>query len=331
MPDNQDRYTTLTSSDKEAERLLALAILFENAEGPLTTATIRKSIYGYCKSDETARKAFMRDREKLVLCGLVIRQVTTPNGAHLWLLDDAETFVDGDELTPEEATTLTVACTPLMNDAAFPYSNELRIALSKIDRSFSKSPNVPTNPHTREVRSIRTSLERCAAEGVAARISYSRADGSTTNRSIGVCGFFSVNGNTYVVAKRIDLDQDNEPHSYNLARVSSVKPIKGCRFAVPKDFDIRCYTKLPFQVGETLYAATFSVPENEVANLKARSLGKGNWHGNAKNKNLWDVDVSNTEVAASWAIANAVIPLSPNSLKTYWTTLLKECLNCNAL
>lgn len=320
--ESEDQYS---SSDREAQRLLALAVMFENASTPIPSNTLRETIYRDVSSDESARKAFMRDRQKLVLCGLTIKKDPTQGVDPGWMLD-TNSYAGEISLTKEDAVTLSVACATLVNDPSFPYANELRLALTKIDRYFDLERTVGTNPATRNVATTRTKLENCAAEGHPVRITYERADGSTVQRTVGICGFFPLQGNTYVVGKLIG--KNEEPHSYNLARVSKVTPKRGETFAVPEDFDITRFVKLPFQLGPTLYTGAFLVPSKGKRDVEISSRGQGQWEPLEHERDyLWKVEISDTLKAASWAIAQAIRPTTPKELVDAWQSILRESIH----
>lgn len=324
----QNEEANTQGASTEAERLLLLAVLFENANRPISSSYIRDNVYGYCASDESARKAFMRDRKKLVLCGLLISQVSTSSGERRWSIDSNASYSDEHAITSEDAMTLNVACAPLANDPAFPYSNELRVALSKIDRSFSESPFIKTNSSIRDVSSVQNQLEAAAANGQPVRVSYIRADGTRLSRTLGICGFFPLSNNTYLVAQDLERASGGTIHSYNLARVTSATPIKRASYEPPNDFDITDYVKLPFQIGQTQYVATFRLPECVADSFSADTMGKGMiYRDDASDVLIWKVEVSSTQHAAEWAIAHAIQPIEPNVLRNTWVALLEESLS----
>lgn len=324
-----DDYIPLTNTDKEAERLLSLVVMFENASRPIPTATVLSTVYGYCISEDTARKAFMRDRQKLVLCGVQIIQHSDTTGTTTWTINDRETYASNDTLlTPQEATALSIACESLVNDVAFPYANELRLALSKIDRTYDARPHTATNAAVRELTTAHQRLESAAADNHPVHITYHKADGTSIERTLGICGFFSARNNTYLVGQKLPQQIGDEPHSYNLARVESVHPITKQTYVPPSDFDIRDYPILPFQIGPIRYTAVFKVDPSEIDNLTVDALGKGTLFA-AKDGHVihWRITVSDTNKAAAWAIAHAIQPIEPYELIARWEEILLEIVN----
>ena len=131
---DEEYMTSLTSDDEQARRLCALAIAFSNAESPISSQEVHAAHYAEL-SDDSFRRKFSRDREKLVECGLVIRQVGLDARDALWQAD-VSSFADGSSLSADDALMLDVLCTQLVEDPAFAWRDELRLALAKVDHAF---------------------------------------------------------------------------------------------------------------------------------------------------------------------------------------------------
>lgn len=319
-----DDYVELTRADREATRIASLAVVFENANGPVPNSTLRREFYGYCPSEEAARKAFQRDKQKLLLCGITLRPSKPSSGITGWEIDRDASYSEPGTISADDALTLDIALSPLAGDAAFPYSHDLRQALMKIDRSFStQSPVRMTSEQPHNPATLRT-LEDCLAHGHAASINYQRADGTTLSRTVGICGFFALRGSTYFVAEQLDTHPSPPAHSYNANRVVSAKELRGHPYTPPEDFDIHDFMRLPFQLGPSLYTAQFSLPGN-MERVSAATMGRGTVSVDpASSLATWSVDVSNTSGAASWAIAYAMTPTSPATLVDAWSDLLES-------
>lgn len=334
--DEDDEYIRLTGNDAEAERLLAIALEFENATQPLTSSYIQKNFYGDCPTDEAARKAFSRDRKKLMLCGVNIIQGAIRGDQKSWLIDAASSYASEGSLSAEDALVLDLACAPLADNPSFPYSNDLRVALAKIDRSFQSGTPVRISESSRDRSNKLAVLESAAADHLGIEVLYRKPNGEADERLLGILGFFSLRGNTYVVAIRLDDEAavGNTPaHVYNVSRIESAKVRKTAHYSVPDDFNIRDFVRLPFQLGPAAYQARFAVPKNRMTDLAAASHGQGSFEpaasdgqlqASASSDRIWNVSVSDEKDAAAWAISLGIRPLEPQSLVQAWRNTLKQ-------
>lgn len=307
-----DSFREPTEDERTARRMAALAVRLINARHPVTTATIREEFYPSL-ADEAFRKAYRRDRERLASTGIVVTRADLPTGDAAWQIDEGTSFVRNSELTPEDALVLDCLLLPIAADPSFPYANDLRIALTKIDRSFveTSAPAIPPDARSRSKQL--SQIEGCMVRRHAAQVTYERADGSRTTRSIIPYGLFPLRNTTYLVAARLNDEVVEEPHVYNMDRMRSVRELKRVTYPIPADFDVRDFVKLPFQLGPRLYVATFEVPPHRMADVREHVAQRGTWEGNTVS-----VDVANEDAAAAWALAEGIRPYSPASLVEAW-------------
>ena len=306
MGDWDDDFREPTEDEKTARRILALAIGLINARRPLTSTEIHHEFYPTDMSDATFRKTFLRDRGRLAMAGLVVRNAKKVDDVQTWEVDADSSFVSENHLTTEDALMLDILLLPLASDSSYPYARDLRLALAKIDRSFDGTSEAAIPPEARKRNNNISRLEDCMSAGHAARIGYQRADGSTVQRIVKPYGFFYLEPNTYMVAARTDVNEP--PHTYRLDRVTQVSEQPKVSFVRPRDFDIRDFILLPFQIGKTRYDATFVAQDNTVIHEP----------------------VSDEDLAASWAITQGIKPLEPQSLVQAWHAKL-QCItdyNC---
>ena len=319
-----DGYFDLNSDDNQARRVLSLAVEFMNAKGPVPTSTIER--YYPHLSPDSRNRAFHRDRDSLAMCGIMIERVVLQDNTTAWVVDESRSFVEGSELSEREAFILDIACLPLVNDPAFTFRDELRIALAKIDHAFSGSPvaNV-TASSMRDDRDL-TTLRSCMTKGCAAKITYTRADGETSTRVVAPYGFFGLRGKHYMVAPRVDESGTPEPGSmrtYLIDRVKSAKALDKIRFEVPDDFDVADWRKLPFQLGPTVCTCEFVVPDEVLDELRRSSYGRGSLEAR-QDGHVWTVEASSVSDAAAWAIAHGIRPQAPEQLVCAWRRALEE-------
>lgn len=292
-----DDFREPTRDEMSARRILALAVALINARRPLSTVELHREFYPQT-TDNTFRTMFLRDRERLAIAGLVLRQGPKVDDASTWVVDGESSFVKENLLSEQDALVLSALLLPLATDPSYPYSRDLRLALSKIDRSFDGTSMATIPPEARMRNANVSRLEDCMSASHLARISYRRADGSQVKRTVAPLGFFHLNGTTYMVASAEDGQE--APHTYNLNRVHTVREQARSSFTRPPDFDIRDFILLPFQIGEALYQATFVDDE-----------------GTERSES-----VSDESMAASWAIAEGLTPIRPASLVRAWREIL---------
>ncbi len=322
--DTWDDYTEPTENERSARRIVALAVTLINARQPLTTERVRSEFYadlGY----EAFRKAFLRDRKRLAATGITVMREDLPTGQVGWIIDATSSYAEEGVISTEDALVLDCLLVPLASDPTFPYARDLHIALTKIDRSFSGSV---ASPFPREARTRNRQLERieaCLSHSHAIRIQYERADGSSTTRVVAPLGLFPLRDTTYLVASRIVDDNLEDPHVYNLDRMISVSEIRGTSFAPPEDFDIRDYVQLPFELGDSLYEATFHVPQKRMADIREHVGTRGAW-SSIESDIYISVPVADEDIAAAWALAEGVTPTQPSTLVSAWRKTIMRFL-----
>lgn len=130
--DEQDASHVLSTDDELARRLLSLVLAFSNASAPLSSAYVQKEYYPTLTA-ESFRRQFHRDRERLLTCGLLLHEAKKG-----WWVADETSFATEVSLEPGELLALDLTLSQLANDPTFPYSDDLRYALAKIDSDYSK-------------------------------------------------------------------------------------------------------------------------------------------------------------------------------------------------
>ena len=315
-----DEFREPTEDERSARRAVALTVALFNARNSMTTKRIRSEFYPHM-GDEAFRKAYQRDRKRLAAAGVSIIRDDLPTGDAAWTIDGAVTYADDKAITAEDALLLSCLLFPLASDPSFPYAHDLRLALAKLDRTFSGNPAPYIPPQSRARSRQLSSIEACLANHHAAHISYTRADGSQTQRDIVPWGLFPLRDTTYLVAPRIVGDDLDEPHVYNLNRMKSVRELTKHTYRVPDDFDVLEYVRLPFQLGDFQYEAAFLVPTPRLSDVRKSVADHGTWEDTPKGS-VVRISVADEQVASTWAIAEGVVPLSPSSLVNTWRNRL---------
>lgn len=323
-----DAGTILNANDLEARRLLELAIAFDNSTHPMTSTEVNTKYYPDL-SAESFRKAFIRDRRKLALCGLVIKRTNKQPDEPLWIADAEASFAPANVLTQKEALVLDLACAPLASDPSFPYGNDLRMALAKIDRSFSGVSMARISPKAKLRSTLLTKIESCFTHRHAAAITYDKADGTHIDRTVGVLGFFTLRRNTYFMGQTLSKDGTpvaGQVRTYRLSRLASVGELSKVSYVVPPDFDVDDYRRLPFQIGDITCVGRLRTPEPIPEDMRAviRQYGSNITSDDACI--TWECEISDASQAASWCIAKRTTPLQPDELVCAWRTTLEGVL-----
>ncbi len=325
---DDDAGTILNANDREARRLLELAIAFDNATHPMTSTEVNTKYYPDL-SAESFRKAFIRDRRKLALCGLVIKRTNKQPDEPLWVADAEASFAPANALTQKEALVLDLACAPLASDPSFPYGNDLRMALTKIDRSFSGASMARISPKAKQRSTLLTKIESCFTHQHAANITYDKADGARIERTVGVMGFFTLRRNTYFVGQTLSkggVPVTGQVRTYRLSRLASVSELAKVSYVVPPDFDVDDYKRLPFQLGDTTCVGRMRTPVPVPADMRALIHQYGSNITSNDDCITWECEISDVALAASWCIAGRTMPLQPQELVCAWRTTLEGVL-----
>lgn len=308
-----EEFPTLTSDDEQARRLCALAIAFSNAELPISSTDVHAAHYPDL-SDDSFRRKFSRDREKLVECGLVIRQVGSDANAALWQAD-ASSFADASSISAEDALMLDVLGTQLVADPSFAYRGELRLALAKVDHAFGTLTAARLAPSTSQATDSLAVLLSCMGEGRVARIDYVDARGNRGSRLVAPYGHFGLRGHVYFVCAQADGGKVDPQHLRTLRTDRMGRVSKTSRaFLVPEDFSVEDHVLLPFQIGPSVctvvLAQTDGTDPDMLAALRERSHAlPGGTH---------QTSASSIDAAATWAIAADMRPQEPQELVDAW-------------
>lgn len=318
----------LNESDRQARRLLDIVLTLLASPVPVSSTRLRELHYPNSQPD-SFRKLFSRDRKRLALCGITVRRANRPPDEPVWQIDEDSSFSKTAELTPREAVVLDVACSQLASDPTFPLSNDLRMALAKLDKLFDRS--YPAGDIDTQVTHDRraTAIEDCLLERHAADITYRTQDGTDSKRRIAPYGMFTLRSNAYVVGPLVGesgLPQPGSIRTYRIDRIISLAECKRITYVIPKDFDVHDYVLLPFQVGKHLYYAYFVTSCSDSSSLTQYDAINTSVVLTPDGKQAVRVSVSDEQLAAGWAISEGLIPLGPVSLVDTWKRMVVASL-----
>lgn len=306
----------LNKDEQRARKLLALAMDLMSSPAPVPTARLVERHFPGLAS-EAARKKLVRAREALATCGLIIKQTRTRKGA-LWSIDPACYPLKG--LDRNDASVIQLLTSPLLRDESFPHRANLRFALMKLGDSPALTSEKPPilDDHTLEA------VRACLDTHHMLKLDYEDAAGRLTHRRVAPLGLFEFRAYTYLVCSTdLSLGADGI-RTLRCDRMSHASKI-AATFEMPADFDVNEYRLLPFQMGPSIARCTFALPKSTRALLVETTLGKGTLY-TSDDQLLWDVDVSNFDDAAAWAIAHGLTPMEPGELVERWRERLRGCL-----
>lgn len=326
-----DSHLRMTADDERAARVLTLAVKFFGSHQPIASSTICAELYPQLDATSFKRQ-FLRDRELLSTFGIVIREKDGNDSDTLWEVDERMSYVQGEGLSTTDACMLYVLCYDMAFDQAFPYRDELRVALAKISRMYRGSSIPQTDETTPAQHKLLNTLISSMSNHHGVSVTYTDAQGSTSTRSLAILGSFGLRNNTYFVASRVKDDGTLLPDSirtYRLDRFGKAREMQRCSFQIPSDFSVSDYERLPFQMGDTAGTARFAVPDTPGKQAIRAMDTHGSVHLHEESK-VWEVAYSDRDAAAAWAIGTGLTPLAPDELRTTWHTILEQAAQSSA-
>lgn len=309
-------YQKMTKDDLRATRVLALAVKFFGSSTPIATSDIHQELYPGLDIKSFNRQ-FLRDRDLLATLGIVIRPVSE-SVETMWCVDEASSYIQGEDLSASDARMLYILCYDMAFDQAFPYRDELRIALAKISRMYRGTVIAMNDKTSASGHKLLSALVFCMSARHLAEVTYTNAQGSTRKRTLALLGSFGLRDNTYFIASTAHQDGTFVPKTiktYRLDRFSQVRELPKVTYQIPPDFSVSDYERLPFQMGDSCGLARFRVTEDADAQItRIMELHGSAGDGSLEQGLVWEVPYSSLGDAASWAVASNVTPLEPAEL-----------------
>lgn len=301
------------------ERLVNLAMFLVSTREPVTAEECRAEVAGYPadQSDDSFLRMFERDKEELRAAGLAIR-VTDGGGVEAYRVDHDATHVRPADFTPEEEATLGVAAAALASDPAFPFAEDLRLALAKALPEVDAACALPVagsladeDPATQG--GFASTLAHAAAARKRVVFGYTNARGEQSSRGVEPLGLFLREGRWYLVGR--DASR-GDVRTFAVARmqdlhVNEARP-KSPDFEVPERFDVSSFVLLPFQYGEGAEAeAVVRLAPEAAFRVDVLTGGVGEVEGDT-----WRVPYRNADALLRWLVANGpgLSPVSPPEL-----------------
>ena len=288
------------------ERIVNLAMYLSAASAPVSWEDIRTEVAGYPpdQNRDAFLRMFERDKKQLRESGLVIDS----DAEGRYLLDEAATFTTEVTLSSEESAALRAAVAAFIDDPAFPFSEDLRLAMAKLGSgggagpcSASRIADETPERQGRDAAIIADASQRCKRVA----FEYTTAAGQSARREVEPYGAFVRDGRWYLVGRDADRDA---MRTFSLSRAECLEVNQTRQatpdFERPSDFDIASFVMLPFQLGTDSFEAVLELDAD--LSWRAESLLAG--HGGVEQRDdgtlRWTVQASNPERLARWVIEN---------------------------
>jgi proteasome accessory factor B len=289
------------------ERIVNLALFLAGTPGTVTDTEIRAAVYGYPADQEKAafKRMLERDKDELRNAGLVIHADDEGN----YRLDRRATYVAPFDLAPEDAAAVRAAAVAVLDDPAFPFADDLRLALAKIAAELGGSAP-PARTHLADEDPARQGalvavLASAATRRKTASFGYTNSLGRQRTHDVDPYGLFLHDGRWYLVGRDVERD---EARTYAVARMRDVvvNPAapKTPDFERPADFDVSRFVRLPFQYGpaSATFVATLRI---EGMPWRARAitggLGSVESDGDAL---IWSIEARSVDRLARFVVEN---------------------------
>lgn len=311
-----------------AERLVNLALYLAAAREPVSAERVRADVEGYPADQdvETFLRMFERDKDELRAAGLAIQA----DAEGRYLLDANATYSAEVELSAGEFAAVRATVAALAEDPAFPFAEDLRLALAKV-MAAGAAPDAPVRARLAdEMPEQQGRIVADLAEALSASkrvtFTYTNSLGQTASREVEPWGLFAREGRWYLVARDIVADM----RTFALARMSDVH-VNSARpktpdFDRPADFDVNSYIRLPFQYGADSLTATVRFGSDIAWRAEGLAAGQGTLVPQPDGSVLWSVVTRDGAHLARWVVENGpgVLLESPENLVRDARACLRE-------
>ena len=291
-----------------AERMVNLALFLASSPRYVTAIECRNAGLGYDeRQDDVAFiRMFERDKDALRAAGLVI-EVARDEGIEAYRLDAEASFARPVNLEADELAALRAVAATLAEDPAFPFADDLALALGKLGAAGVTGP-LATADLADAADPRQTLCARALAEAVGGRKSvtfdYTNARGEDKHHAVDPYGVFFREGSWYMTGRDHDTDA---LRTYAVTRIRDldVNPLRPRTpdFERPADFDIREQERLPFQYGEHAVTAELRFEPDVAWRAERLARGRGSLQYLPDGSALWRVEAGDLERLASFIIA----------------------------
>lgn len=292
-----------------AERLVNLALLLASSAEYITAEQCRSAGLGYPEGQDTAAflRMFERDKEALRAAGLVIDVALDPDtDTEGYRLDAPATFARPVDLDAAEVSALKAVAAALSDDPAFPFADDLALALGKLGAASHDGPmarteltGASTPEHAEHVQAL--------AEAVHMRkevtFDYTSSGGVLRRRTVDPYGLFLREGQWYLTGRDTEADA---MRTYAIERLTNldVNPLRPRTpdFERPEGFDVRDEERLPFQYGGEFVDARIRFEPDVAWRAGRLARGQGRIDTLGDGSAVWTVQAADLRRLASWIV-----------------------------
>lgn len=287
------------------ERLVNLAFFLANAREPVPRERIRTEVEGYGTDQnlDAFLRMFERDKEELRRAGF---QIGSDEDGRYWI-DRAATFAREVELTAEETAALRAVGLALLDDPAFPFAEELRLALAKLsDVLGAVAPAVVarTADEDPEAQGARVAdLDAAVRARKRATFAYVNSRDERKEHDVEPLGLFAREGRWYLVAI------DTALHAHRVYAVSRMSELevnavapKSPDFERAADFDVSRFIGLPFQYGPDSESVIVGFSAGNAWRAPSITQGVGDLTAAEDDSVRWTVTVRDRRRFLRWLV-----------------------------
>lgn len=294
------------------ERLVNLAFFLAHARTPVSAEQIRANVAGYPGDQDYDAfiRMFERDKDALRSAGFAIEAAE-----NAYRLDAAATFASQVELKAADAAALRAVGLALLDDPAFPFAQDLRLALAKLGTGEGlatlENTGAPVVAHIAdEDPELQGSLVSMLDEAVSAHkrvtFDYTNAAGEHKHHEVEPYGLFVRDGRWYLVGRDTRIDEQRVYALFRMANavVNAAKP-KTADFAVPDGFTVSSFIAQPFQYGRDEAApAIVRFSAEHAWRAEALTGGAGELVPNADGSVDWHTTMRDPRRLLRWVVEN---------------------------
>ena len=307
------------------ERLVLLAMALDRRVGPTFGELCDRGLLGDPSArPEALRKSLQRACHKFDELGITV--VADSRGAETrYRIEARLTYAEPSEVTldPKDAPDLLAAVTAYLHGSRRPYDADVRRAREKLASvmGLAASPVMADNLGPAGVAEGADTYEvllACRKSLTPCTFAYRDAKGVCAYHTVRPFGFFDRNRRSYVVAFDETHADDDPVRVFRIDRIEagSATPAKGT-YAVPSDFDVDDYVRLPFEYGDETFIVRFTCTDDDRSAAMRLTEGRGRWHDGSPDGWLWEAVASDLDACAAWslgALAEGLIAIGPDEL-----------------
>lgn len=292
--------------DAQLQRLLKIAMYFDYAK-TLSKSKIRTLFYPEA-SQESADRAFVRDRELLKLSGI---ELTYDEHTFSYSYTADAMTTRPLVLTQEERVALGVALRTIESEPTFPLPLALETGIAKIAKrlhddtdEFLMGARMTLDENTSEQQGMLEVLIGAIKETVKVTFDYTNARGERSQRTIAPFGLDLFKGQWYLFG----LDEENARtiRTFTVANIENLALTKE-PFELPSHFSIKDCSTPPFLWGDAEIKSTqVLIPANSAHRVSFITSDAGTCTEQDDGSIIWDVSYRNIDELCSLVIGEGL-------------------------